>query len=316
MSKRDTDQLLGRIDKHGGYSRSIDGRGHWVIENDATGDKVRLPRTPSEYRGFQNSLRDLRRIGYHDRRKRHHKKQKRHNDMPNLSQVAQITTVGGKSLREPPDVITDARGAGRFLWEVIRDLAQHNNGQTITHRGASGYEWTGRLSDLMTSLWPDDLKALGTKDRTYRVSRVRDPLTATGNLVVLRPGNPSTPTTFFVRAEWSDSRLEAMRPAVTRVEPPERSSEPPTERAPERPAETDTRPPALSVGGSATTVHDSPQAGRVDVEQMFAFLTDYDAMLKEREKLAELVGGLARAITEMHEAVTAIGAIVGGRDAV
>lgn len=313
MSKRDINQLLARIDKRGGYSRSLDGQGHWVIKNDVTGASKRLPRTPSDHRGYQNGLRDLRRIGYDDRRREpRREKKKRQHDMPNLSEVAQVTTVGGKSVREPPDVVTDARGAGRFLWEVIRDLAQHNNGATITHGGAAGYQWTGRLSDLMTSLWPGDLKPLGTKDRTYRVSRVRDPLTAAGNLVVLHPGNPSTPTTFFVRAEWSDSKPEvtprATPPPAVKFTPPERANEPPAAPPPmpERTAAllAHRSTPAAAEQGQqqapAARVNGAPAPARVDVDQMLAFLTDYDAMIRQRDALAELLGELSRVVTTIQ----------------
>lgn len=323
---KDVAQLIDRINATPGYVVSDEqtGGGHWqAFRADAdgrpVGKGVTLPSTPSDPNHLNVSRGKLRRLlDWIDPITRSGQKQQQQAKRANrptrtarkdkdMATIREIVRVTGDA--KTPSLQSGVRDVARFVWGQLKNEAAGQSGSAMQHMGVPGYRWTGRLVNVMCGFWPE-LSELDAKERNYTVQRVRDVLTQQSKrMVVLRQGNPSKPTIWFIRAAWDVDGIPVrpVEPKVTKaLEPASPPHDDTNEVMPKA-----SLPQTVANRGAARDDPISPATSpNIGVEDMLAFLARYDALSQEHDALIEPFRRLAETAKEMQAAMDEIGSIL------
>ncbi|MFI0481718.1 hypothetical protein [Actinomadura sp. 9N215] len=216
---------------------------------------------------------------------------------------------------ERPQVTTGSvRDVARYMhWHLQQKAAQNPDNRT-TNKGATGWQWVGRLGDEMTDVYPE-LQGLDKRQFTYLLNRVRSILTADGRLVSVKAGNPVVPSVYFVK-EQAIQRADAA-PAVISA-PAAPPAAPPVDSASTGASVTpqDITPrghKGVNPTAADLTRNDAQNPKRISVEDVLGFLGEHETMLKERDELEPLAVEVAELSDQLNRAATALIAKLRGR---
>lgn len=134
----------------------------------------------------------------------------------------------GKATTSVLDVSTvdELQFAAWWLHETVLERAKHEHAPQHMYDGIAGYRWDGNVNQIVHTLWPDT--STNPHNDAAREAKValNSFLRQTRNMVCLTPGNQATPSTWWVRATFSEDLpavpvTRSRRPAEVKLTPAE-----------------------------------------------------------------------------------------------